>query len=775
MTRGPSGHVFGTRRGLVFGSAALAVLLFGGNTQAAPASLRSSVYDIEQQAKTLSIRFSTQSAGQKQLAEHRLVDAEVLYNLEDYARAAILLLDYVRKYPNTQGYPEAVFYLADSLFHKRDFLSARRYFRETVLRIKGKFYQESLQRLVELSLRLGDTSDVKSYLNLLAAIPPNQLKPSVPYVIGKYHFFAKDTDQALTSFRQVRPNNTYFPRAQYFVGACLVRKKQYPDALKIFRALLRAPLTDDASRHIRDLTNLAIGRLLYQVNKTSEAIDTYQKISRRSKEFDAALYEIAWAYIKAKKMPQALRALDLLVLAQPDSPFVPEVKVLQGNILIRLKRWGRATDLFTQTRDKFVPVNKRMKQLINEQTDPNVFFDVLLARNLGSGSLALTVKIPKLAVRWVKEKQDVKRAMNLVKDMRDVRQSIDDSKRLITRLEQTINSPAKIRIFPGFATSARHAVEIDNRLTKVRAAILAREHALVAGVANAEEQAQLAALKGKRAGLEDSVAQLPQTHQEFVKRTKKQVTDIVVLEKRLSRLSVTVQAMKAELIAAEKYFSDTAGSKSAGARKSFADEAKNIRNQIDAISKELQTVKDLADHARRTAGLGGAEEVAERQTKKTYTSLATNEHALLTSLRARLSGPAAREFDDLSHLMARCAQIDTILAAFNQKLDQGVEGKLTSIRTVITEEKAQVAKYDVEASEYKTQTDQVAGGITYAGFKAISKRFYEIVVRADVGVIDVAWALKDAKSKEVSALVRQSKRDLKLLDDEFKDVLKDKK
>jgi len=84
-----------------------------------------------------------------------------------------------------------------------------------------------------------------------------------------------------------------------------------------------------------------------------------------------------------------------------------------------------------------------------------------------------------------------------------------------------------------------------------------------------------------------------------------------------------------------------------------------------------------------------------------------------------------------------------------------------------------VAKYATENSEYKQQTDTVAGSLTYAGFQDVAKRFYEIVVRADVGIIDVAWALKDAKSKEVSRLVRQQKMDLKVLDDEFKEVLQE--
>jgi hypothetical protein len=57
-------------------------------------------------------------------------------------------------------------------------------------------------------------------------------------------------------------------------------------------------------------------------------------------------------------------------------------------------------------------------------------------------------------------------------------------------------------------------------------------------------------------------------------------------------------------------------------------------------------------------------------------------------------------------------------------------------------------------------------------FKAVTQRFYNVVVRADVGIIDVAWALKDNSTRNTNRLVAERKRELKLLDDEYKDVNK---
>ena len=64
-------------------------------------------------------------------------------------------------------------------------------------------------------------------------------------------------------------------------------------------------------------------------------------------------------------------------------------------------------------------------------------------------------------------------------------------------------------------------------------------------------------------------------------------------------------------------------------------------------------------------------------------------------------------------------------------------------------------------------------GLVLFGDPKVAKRFYDVVVKSDVGIVDVAWALKDSATRETAKLVSERKRELKLLDDEFKVVNKD--
>jgi archaellum component FlaC len=314
---------------------------------------------------------------------------------------------------------------------------------------------------------------------------------------------------------------------------------------------------------------------------------------------------------------------------------------------------------------------------------------------------------------------------------------------------------------------------VENRLTMARLQILAKERDLVISQASGEQRGQLHNLAGRRNKLEEAIRKMPKSEEGYRERQRVQLEKLQEMEKELNRLSILVINLGAQLVATEKYFQDTQAKRAKGVRESFAREAADVRRMVESLQEEVEDLSQSVTDAKAQAGVGGPEEVAERTLKANYREIVNQEHGLLVSLRGGVSGQKARDFDDLARLMSRCESVDRFIADFDKKLEVKVEQKLSTIRDTINDEKTKMVRYQTELADYQTRTNKVAGYLTYEGFRAVARRFYEIVVRADVGIIDVAWALKDAKSKEVSRLVRQRAMDLKMLDDEFKEVLRE--
>ena len=339
-----------------------------------------------------------------ELAERRLIDAQVLYELKNYEAASIILFDVVEKYPTSKAYPEALYYLADSLYLKRDFLSSRRFFEKIVdAGTANVRYPEALQRLIELSLHTGDYSPVDGYIAKLDAVAVQKQLPSVPYVKGKYFYFRRQFDKALEALRVLKPEHVYFFHGTYFIGASLVAEgpDKFDEAIAAFSTITKyeqialdaeakaKPEAKDGKKPafagltasqkiISELAHMALARIYLERGQLTQSLEEYGRIQQKSNNFSDMLYESAWVAIKGKDYLKARRQLDLLLLNAPDSPLAPEVKLLLGSLSIRQQEYGPATDSFTKTRDEFEPIYKMLAAELQKTSSTPGYFRTLI-------------------------------------------------------------------------------------------------------------------------------------------------------------------------------------------------------------------------------------------------------------------------------------------------------------------------------------------------------------------------------------------------------------
>src|SRR3954468_22117255 len=202
--------------------------------------------DLDARVANLASGFKDTPALDPNIADRRVLDAEMLYNLKNYNEAATILLDVIERYPDSRAYDDALVLLGESLYQNRDFNSARHYFEMAVKRNTGsRKEQTALGRLVEIALRTNDYQGVEGYLARLERIPPDQLEPAVPYVRGKYLFFRGKEDEALGLFSSIPPQSPYSLQSRCFVGPIQVKKKDLASAVMSFDAVLRVQPRND--------------------------------------------------------------------------------------------------------------------------------------------------------------------------------------------------------------------------------------------------------------------------------------------------------------------------------------------------------------------------------------------------------------------------------------------------------------------------------------------------------------------------------------------------
>ena len=104
----------------------------------------------------------TEEAGRAQ----RFSDGEINYLLGDYSNAAVLFYDLIANKDFQAGprYPDALFYLSDSLYQQKNYLGARLYLRQLLALRKGH-YKEALARYLEIAGRLNEFNGIDEYIN----------------------------------------------------------------------------------------------------------------------------------------------------------------------------------------------------------------------------------------------------------------------------------------------------------------------------------------------------------------------------------------------------------------------------------------------------------------------------------------------------------------------------------------------------------------------------------------------------------------------------------
>jgi tetratricopeptide (TPR) repeat protein len=728
--------------------------------------------DLDQRARQLAVELPQSQTPSPDMADRRVLDAQAFYMQKDYEQAATVLMDVVDKYPGTRAYDDALFLLGESLFQAHDFHTARGYLEQAVAKnTNSKQEQLALQRLVEISLRTGDYEKVDGYLQRLQTLPIAQMEPAIPYVRAKYYFFRGRLDEAIAVFSAVPQTNPYFFQSRYFIATILVKKGDLAGASQNFDALLKLQAPDDAGKDIQDLARLAIARILYERSQFDKAIEAYLTVPRQSKFWSDALREQAWTYIKAKDWQRAYRSINLLLLAEPDAPDGPNLRLIEGNLHLRMNNFYLASDTFSKVRDEFEPIHRQLQQiLVRSQTEP-AYFDSLVGKSLDKFDIGAFV--PATAVKWVKAEPDVARMMVLASNVGDIQRDLGDSQKLLDRIEHAMQGSGKVNMFPDLASRRTKSVEMMNEVVTTRQKMVGKIRAIIDPILSPEERKALDAMAVERDGLERQTS-LPTTTEGLASHEKSMRDRFGEIDRQAAELNVEIQSLEAQLVAIEQYYR-----KSKSEQKIRPEDlqgpVRDMRGVIDGLRGTHDKLREAIADARRDAAAAGGIGEAERQTSKKLTDLLRREAELQKAAMVRLSGNDRANVERMNGVLYRCDAIESVLIAFDQRIDAQVATRLETVVRFLQTEKEALAKATQRLNGIIDESRSMGGGLAQAMFTRVADKFYDLVVQSDVGIIDVAWGLKDQKTSAVTRLTNQKSMEIKALDEDFRRVMEEDK
>ena len=755
--------------------------------------------DVALAAEQASARSETRS--DRELAR-RLVAGQVMLAQRDSERAAVVFLDLLESAPGSPAAAQARFYLGEALL----LLGMRRWAAECfsgTLADPGadasRLHQKSVARLLglaspsraagharkpglgalpELRARMqalgltavapqtpadaprGDLgpTDVMRLRGWVAAIAADQRSPELAYAHGRHLFLSREYGAALAELEAIAPgaepldlrgpDARWRLRATYIAGAAATALGRNDLAFERFDKLTRARVRSSEDREIRDLAWLARARIHSDRGEQAEALAAYRQIGRDSPLFAEAMYEAAWALLRAGRPEVALAVLELVVRLAPDGPIAPEALQLRGKLQIQQRAWKAANAEFSALRSDF---DARAKALagalsgsLDFQADAAAYY-AAVARNEGP-EFKLDALLPRGALGLARGLRRAAQAENLARETGAVTRMLGETRELLSRMETAAQAPERPRLFTDLGA---HWTAIDQsgfELVDAAESLLTRASAKLdpRGVRelDAQRREQRSALDALRTG------------------SSARARRLTGLGEALLEIDGELGRVRAQVLGLEH--SQLASGRPRGA--TFFTEAAAARVELAQTEDQAGDLRARLTHARSTL-------------RFTDPLLATRRAALdayRVYLTAALDGAARSAADPaVNALLVRMRRVDARLQGARDKLEVAANKRLTAALVVLREERQNLDQYAGELRELGERAYPTIGQTTAAAVRDLGAELKYWTTRSEVGQLDVAWAVQHSEQDEAEQLERTRDQGLRELDRALDQVMEE--
>jgi tetratricopeptide (TPR) repeat protein len=729
--------------------------------------------------------------------EYRIFSGEMLLRTHDYDRAIDELSKVLELHrqgkASVSSYADALYLIGEAYFSSKQMLSARRAYNEILDKGTERPYDayagRALSRTVDIALRRNDLASLDAVFAHMATLPASDASGSLQYARGKAYFAKGDFDQARASIQSVPGGSDYAHQAQYLLGVVLLKEAQaaaapatspppgtgsaaaapatpparYAAAVEQFRKVTRMPADNETHRHVIDLAWLAMGRLLYESDVYLDAADAYSHVDRNSPEFATMLYELSWVYVRLGDFQRAQRALEVLSITAPQTLEVADGSLLRADLMLRSGEFEGALSLYESVRARFDPIRAQVDKFLASTSDPAVYYDKLTSEDFGSGD-----QLPPIVLDWAREESEDDNVFAVIDDVSRSRELLRRSRELAAKLNAVLASPTRAKALPEVRAKLQAVLGLINKLGIARY-VLAQGMDDTAGDAGGE----LATVRRERRSLMRRVGFLPVSEGDFLRRDAVGEAQWNTVSQNLQKLTLEVDRLRAIVNGLNRVMQDAdrqGVARDPATRARFAQEIAANERDIDMYQQRIKQYREGIEMGRAQIGFGDQRYIEDDQVRARFRQLFQREVDLCASGQDRDAADFARQ---IQPLLQRAATAEDRLAATRARYEAAAGQAAGVLLKSVSDEVAHLETYAAGLEELDQQARILVGEVAMKNFGLVRERLKGIVLRADVGVVQQGWEVREEERLRVRDLQRERAREEQNLNDELREVLDD--
>jgi hypothetical protein len=326
--------------------------------------------------------------------------------------------------------------------------------------------------------------------------------------------------------------------------------------------------------------------------------------------------------------------------------------------------------------------------------------------------------------------------------------------------------------FPVLQEGYTRADAVENSLTRAEEGLTRIEMYLATAALSTEQTGQLEELKKRSAVLKERIDTLPTTTDQLRARRERIERQIDAIDKQAFQLGIEMQSQVAQLTAIRKYVDDTRAQRrdKVEDEKAFVEKVTLEQRGLDAMMADLEVLRSslLDERSNADKAIGG-----EGVLRKEYAQLLEQQQQLFALVRGALPSNVQKVLLRTDVVRADASAVRERVGRSKAIIRERVSKRAEKLREQVLVEQQLIEGYTTDTASVTGETRNLVGRIAFDSFKRVRQSFYDLVLKADVGVVDVSFQRKQDKTSQIQKLAAQKDRELKQLDEEFRDVLKD--
>ena len=694
--------------------------------------------------------------------QRRFVEATMAYSRGNWNLSTVQLMDLVYNtqfQQNRQDYYNALYMLGDSLYRMRNYKAAQRYLNLIIRRPGGKHFQNALQSLVDIAIRLHSYNLVSQYASHLNSIPPGDRRTELLYQFGRSFFAARKFDKAKRFLGQIPVGTKRWGHARFYLGALMANSGNYEEAIREFRDVVSAGKNRDETRRpvqvVLDYCNLALGRIYLSQKKFEDAVFHYQSVDRNSPVYEEALFEMAASHVANKQTKKALEALDILLLTVSDDRVRVEAAVLRGRINLMSKEYDNADASYKEVVEQYSAISGEMERFAKSTARLEQFFSWLLNRS--SDDYSVVRPVSKRVARYIERDEDMARVVQLFDEMATEKRDVKVSEKIAATIDAALSrGSSRLDMYPTLKDNWLKLVEAENTVVKIGERVVELMRKYGGGSLNAEERAKAEQLRKEREKFLQAFSKIPATARAYSVRKNRVSAAFNNLAASVSLLKSGLSGVRDQILAIEKMLNDRVyGAKGIQLSKEREAEVRAaLQQEKDELRRTFRSVEELSQAVEIAATRIGAGDNVSANEARTRGALLARQRAEQQVYAGAMARTGTRT-DVSGRLGTVRTRLDATLLHISQlyrKVNDQADGRTAKIRDTLNREKRNIASYKVAVNQYEDESRRLARTVGYSLIRRAQSRLSDIVLEADLGLVDVAWQRKQDKAHEIRQL-----------------------